>query len=242
MKKFLILPIFIFYCSTAFCGTSNSNDNRVVISFHFNEKGGSWTATSGKVGGVNTTLTGGATFVTGKFGGGVSFDGTSDGVVTTASSSAWGFTTAYTVIAWVKMSSAGAQDGTIAAGSQAGNPVDSGWSFHFDAPGKMTVCHWTVACVGRSLSISYNTWLRLGCVYDGTRLYYYVNGVSDESDALGNAVFTAAQTLKIGDQDTLTDFNGEIDEVILYDTALTSREMMNDYLQFRGNTKFNNEN
>ena len=74
-----------------------------------------------------------------------------------------------------------------------------------------------------------NTWSHLASTYDGTTLRLYVNGVQVASRAQTGAIATSSGTLTIGG-DALygQHFSGRIDEVRIYNSALSASEIQTD--------------
>lgn len=74
--------------------------------------------------------------------------------------------------------------------------------------------------------IPLNTFVHLAGTYDGAQVRLYVNGVLDASAALTGAIPTNNSPLRIGaDSNGLNQFNGLIDEVEIFNRALTQTEI-----------------
>lgn len=73
-------------------------------------------------------------------------------------------------------------------------------------------------------TLAMNTWQHLAVTYNGTNFVFYINGnaVTSVAGSLGPA---NAEALKIGDSGTCSGFVGLIDEVALYNRALTTNEI-----------------
>tara|TARA_R110002110_G_scaffold64529_1_gene178274 strand:- start:1450 stop:4344 length:2895 start_codon:yes stop_codon:yes gene_type:complete len=70
-----------------------------------------------------------------------------------------------------------------------------------------------------------NSWVHVVCVYDGTNTKIYKNGGVGTDGTLAAAITTTTSPFMIGRAETSTaygDFNGNIDEVATWNTALTS--------------------
>jgi hypothetical protein len=85
--------------------------------------------------------------------------------------------------------------------------------------------------IGTSVAQS-NTWYHIAMTYDGTNLKLYVNGVNEATTASGNPFtgystpeFIVGQTFGSIDGETVLFFDGQIDEVRVYDTALTQAQI-----------------
>ena len=74
--------------------------------------------------------------------------------------------------------------------------------------------------------LSDNTWTHLAMTWDGTQITGYVDGISVGSDAVGPGCgYTNSDGAQIGDAPGTQQFNGDIDDVRLYDRALSAAEI-----------------
>lgn len=75
--------------------------------------------------------------------------------------------------------------------------------------------------------IPQNTWTHLAATYDGVTIRLYVNGVQAGTRPFAGAVATSGGPLQIGGNHIWTDenFTGRIDEVRIYDRALSAAEI-----------------
>ena len=72
-------------------------------------------------------------------------------------------------------------------------------------------------------------WTHLAVTYDGANLRLYVNGVQTASRALTGSIVTTTGLLKIGGNAVSGEwFNGLIDEVRIYNRALTAAQIQTD--------------
>ena len=79
--------------------------------------------------------------------------------------------------------------------------------------------------------IQFNTWYHVAMTYDGSSLSLYVNGALDGSIAASGPIIPKPVPLRIGGASTGPwFFNGRVDEVSLYDRALTASEVQAIYL------------
>jgi glucose/arabinose dehydrogenase len=78
-------------------------------------------------------------------------------------------------------------------------------------------------------AIPTNAWTHLAATYDGTTLRLYVNGALVRSATVAGALVTSGGVLRIGGNAVWGErFNGYIDEVRLYNRALSAGEIAND--------------
>src|SRR5262245_43796922 len=85
-----------------------------------------------------------------------------------------------------------------------------------------------VGATGRS-AIALNTWVHLATTYDGTRLLTYVNGAQVASTSVTGSIVTSTQPLRIGGNAIWGEFfSGKIDELRIYNRALTAAQIQTD--------------
>ena len=73
------------------------------------------------------------------------------------------------------------------------------------------------------------TWTHLAATYDGANLRLFVNGVQTASRALTGSIVTTTGLLKIGGNSSYPEwFSGLIDEVRIYNRALTAAQIQTD--------------
>jgi hypothetical protein len=84
-------------------------------------------------------------------------------------------------------------------------------------------------------STTLDTWYHIAGVYDGTEMKLYINGVMDNFAAVTGDIKTNDAPLRIGKQfywaTAYSYWDGKIDEVKIYDRALTSTEIHDEYCQ-----------
>jgi hypothetical protein len=205
----------------------------LVAAYSFNEGSGTKvTDVSGH--NLNGTIVGATWTTGGKYGNALSFNGTSS-YVDLGNPAALQLTGSMTIEAWVKAAANPPDDGQIVAKSDG-----SGWQFKtspdtgphtfgMQVTGTSGTNSQRYSTTARSL----NTWYHIAGVYDATAgtLSVYVNGVLDNG-TLRNAVPTvqlnAAVNANIGRRTGGFYFNGIIDEVRIYSSALSQGEIQND--------------
>jgi hypothetical protein len=200
----------------------------LVAAYGFNE--GTGTTTADASGNGNVATLGGPTWTSqGKFGRALSFDGTND-LVTVADAPSLDLSTAMTLEAWVYPASISGWRtvlmkewnaayylyAAVSAGSVSGVPGTgvniSGWQEIYG-----------------SSSLPLNTWSHLAGTFDGATLRLYVNGQPVTSRALNGQVLTTANPLRVGGNTEWGEyFSGRIDEVRVYNRALSQAEIQSD--------------
>jgi methionine-rich copper-binding protein CopC len=194
----------------------------LVGAWNFNAGSGA-TAADSSGGGNNGTLNG-ATWSTGFFGGGLTFDGVND-LVTVNDSATLDLTNGMTLEAWVKPTSAGTWRSVIMKERSAGlayalyasNDAGSPESFVSIASDKSAAA---------TVAIPVNAWSHLATTFDGSLLKLIVNGtVVATRSAVGN-ITTSAGLLSFGGNSIWGEyFQGVIDEVRIYSRPLTEGEI-----------------
>ena len=79
-----------------------------------------------------------------------------------------------------------------------------------------------------SISLSTTEWSHVACIFDGSSMQLYVNGVLDNSVSFTDTIKVTTKKLLIGklrESDAAYAFNGNIADVRLYDSDLTSTEV-----------------
>jgi hypothetical protein len=196
----------------------------------FDESSGTTAADqSGK--GNNGTVTG-ATFVTGgRFNNALSFNGTSN-MVTVADSATLDLTTGMTIEGWVRPSTTGGWR-TAFVKEQPGNLVYGVYSNNgSNHPSAEVYVNGAVRTVEGSSALPTLTWSHLAATYDGATLRLYVNGTQAAQLAIAGSILTSNSPVRIGGNGIWPEyFAGQIDEVRIYNRALTASEIQSDMLR-----------
>ena len=160
-----------------------------------------------------------------KFGRAGGFDGTGDYVQVTDAGSL--DITNLTITAWIRARALGGRivDKITAATLNDGYMLDTNGS-------KLRFCG--ASCVSAGTTLSAATWYQAAVTYDGTNATFYVNGVPDGSGAVAS-VPTNAVNLRLGaDSAAANGFNGYLDNIKIYNRALTENEVMREYVSGPG--------
>jgi chitodextrinase len=208
--------------------TTASTVPELVAAYSFND--GSGTVAVDVSGTGNNGAIGTATWTTdGKFGGALSFSGSSKVVI--PDSASLDLTTGATLEAWVKPSA-----------------INSGWRdviykgndvYFLEATttssGGVPGAGAALAASGSSDNVygasplAVNTWAHLAMTFDGAVLRLYVNGVQVASSNLPGALATSSYPLEIGGDSIFGQyFQGVIDEVRVYNVARTPTQIQAD--------------
>jgi hypothetical protein len=207
----------------------------LVAAFGFNEGSG---ATVSDISGNanNGTITGAAWSAAGKFGGALSFDGTSN-LVTIADSASLHLSTAMTVEAWVNPAALGTVWRTIVLKEQTGELI---YSLYANTDTTRPSGNVFVAAEQETrgtAALALNTWTHVATTYDGTTLRIFVNGVQASSLAVTGGIKSSTGALRIGGNNIWGEFfSGLIDEVRIYNRALSAAELQTDMTTPVGST------
>jgi hypothetical protein len=220
--------------SASASGTTLPALPNLVAYYNFNE--GTGTIANDLSGNGNNGAITGATWTnSGKQGNALAFDG-SGGWVEVPDSPSLDLTTGVTLEAWVNQTPSSASDG---------------WAGFIVKEQSQDVCYglfstgagdWPAADVFTSgsaeqfiygpLQIPVSTWTHLATTYDGTTQSMYVNGALVASTPRTGTIVTASQPLHIGGDSIWGDYlNGMIDEVRIYNRALSQSEIQGDMQQ-----------
>jgi glucose/arabinose dehydrogenase len=199
----------------------------LVAAFSFDEGAGGSSADASGNGNVGTIN--GATWSTqGRFGGALSFNGT-DNTVRVPSSTSLNLSAAMTLEAWINPAAVQSDWRTIMQrqpdayflnASNSNGPLLPSGGGTFGA---------TTAYVSGSTASPVGVWTHVALTYDGATLKLYVNGVLANSQARTGTIQSGTNPLWIGGNSPYGEyFQGLIDELRIYNRALTQAEIQAD--------------
>jgi hypothetical protein len=198
----------------------------LVAAYGFDEATGT-TANDASGKGHTGTIDGPVRSAAGKFGGALSFDGVND-LVSIPDAADLDMTTGLTIEAWVDPSALTGwrtvvlkeATAAMAYGLYANNDTNRP-SGHVSTPSEVDT--------RGTAQLGLNTWTHLAVTYDGSALRLYVNGTQVSSRAVTGAIPASTQSLRIGGNTIWGEyFAGLIDEVRIYNRALSSTEIGSD--------------
>jgi hypothetical protein len=187
-------------------------------------------ATDGSGWGNHGTLTNGPTWIAGKYGNAVHFDGTDDHIAV-PDAAALDLGSSGTIEAWVKLDRLNRWHGIVAKGNANSNPahnyaleVNSGNRFQCILGNGSS----HVSAIATT-SVTTGQFVHVACVWNGAALQLYLNGALNVSVSTGLAPAANTAPLWIGqfggNKDRLA---GTIDEVRIYNRALSAAEIQTD--------------
>jgi chitodextrinase len=199
----------------------------LVAAYSFNE--GTGTSVADASGSGNTgTINGGATWVVaGKYGTALSFDGTND-VVVINNSSSLALTTRMTLEAWVFPTAAQSGWRTIM------QKETDAYFLHASGNGPLQptaggTFNGAVDYFASPSALAVNTWSHVALTWDGSIMRLYVNGVEVANHARTGTLQSTTAPLRIGGNSPYGEFFlGRIDEVRIYNRALSAAEIQTD--------------
>ena len=207
--------------------TAGSAPAGLVAAYGFNEGTGT-TAADSSGNGRSGTLTGATWSASGKFGGAVQFDGVNDWV-TVADAAALDFSSAFTVEAWVNSSDATGYR-TVAL-KESTNGLAYALYAHDTGPnpgGYINVGGLDVG-VGSGTPVTPNTWTHVALTYDGTTMRLYKDAVQAGSRGEAGTLISTTGALRFGGNGPWGEwFAGRLDEIRLYNRALSVTEIQTD--------------
>ena len=221
----------------SYTATFNASTPAPVAAYGFNEGSGT-TLTDSSGHGLNGTVSGATWTTAGKYGGALSFNGSSN-YVDLGNATPWALTGSATWSAWVYATGTPADDGQIISKS-GGASGTVGWqlktspdtgphTFAVSVSGDGSTPVQRYSTTVRQL----NTWYYVAGVYDAVAqtLHIYVNGVLDDGVLRGvvpSAQFNPAVNTAIGRRTGGFYFQGRIDDVRVYSTALSQAQIQAD--------------
>jgi RHS repeat-associated protein len=196
----------------------------LVAAYGFDE--GSGTSVADSSGNSNGGTVSGASWTTsGRFGKALDFDGTND-KVSVADSNSLDLTNGMTVSAWVKPDTLGGYR-TVVMKERGSNlsyalygGTDTSNRPAVELPGNQRLAPSAVAT---------GSWTHLAGTYDGANMRIFVNGVEVSSEPETMTITTSSNPLSIGGNTPWGEyFDGLIDEVRVYNRALSQSEIQTD--------------
>ena len=175
----------------------------------------------------NGTVSGATRIATNFFGRALKFDGKDDWVTVNATSKL-NLTTAMTLEAWVfPTTTSGVQDILIKEGSNVDiyNLYARNWRGRPESNAFLGGTN----RVAEGTALPANVWTHVAGTYDGTTLRLFINGVQTASTPISGPIATSTGPLRIGGNSLWGEFfQGYIDEVRVYNRALTQPEIVAD--------------
>jgi hypothetical protein len=205
-------------------------NNGLVAAYSFNA--GAGTTVSDGSGNANNGVISGATWTPlGRYGAALSFDGVNDWVTVTDAASL-DLTTGMTLEAWVYPTVSPTAWRTVVA-KEGTSPVIAYFLHASSLSADQPAMGIRIGGVEQQLKggarLTANVWTHLAATYDGATLRLYVNGAQVASRAQSGAIVATTSPLRIGGNGIWGEyFQGRIDEVRIYNRALSQAEIQSD--------------
>jgi hypothetical protein len=204
----------------------------LVAAYGFNETSGT-TATDSS--GLNNsgTLNGATRTATAKFGNALSFNGTSN-YVSIPDASSLDLTTGMTLEAWVRPSNLTGWKTVMVkerstSFTYALSANNNNTTVANQRPDARVRTNGSTKTITGTSKLALNTWTHIATTYDGATFKLFINGVQVQSSAVTGLITTTTNPLDIGGSPVLGQyFTGQIDEVRIYNRALTTTEIQTD--------------
>jgi hypothetical protein len=200
----------------------------LVAAYAFNEGSGA-TVVDGSGNGNHGTISGATRTSSGQYDAALDFDGSNDSV-TVADSSSLDLTSGMTVEAWVRpLTTSGWR--TVVLKERPGDVVYALYSSNNDngRPTSRVRVNGSNVSVNGTSRLTTSVWTHLATTFDGSNLRLYVNGSLVATRVASGTILTSANPLRIGGSSALGRwFRGRIDEVRVYNRALTASEIQSD--------------
>ena len=226
LRVVIALAVVAFPLMFTAAGPGGAASTGLVASYAFDE--GSGTQAGDSSGNSRTGTISGATWVTGRYGSGLSFDGVNDSVSLPALGTF--YNSGFTLEAWVQKQ--GPKVDVAAVGSWAGGSANGGpmvWVHHQVGRYHLTLTRTASNYLDSGQAPAVGQWQHLAATFDGTTARFYVNGVETANRAFTGNVGDS-NVWRIGAYGPTAGgfFDGIIDEVRIYNRAITPAEVQSD--------------
>jgi hypothetical protein len=198
----------------------------LVAAYGFEESGGTALDSSGR---GNTGTIREATRVAGRFGQGLQFDGVNDWI-TVNDADSLDLSSGMTIEAWVKPSLLTGWRTILMKESATG--LAYGLYANNDTNRPSVNVHAAGGAeqdIRGTATLSTTAWTHVAATHDGSTLRLYVSGTQVATRAFASALAATSQPLRIGGNAVWNEwFSGQLDEVRVYNRALTAAEIVTD--------------
>ena len=198
-----------------------------VGAWGFDEPNGT-TVTDASGRGNTGTISGATRTTSGRFGSALTFDGVND-LVTVPDSAALDLTNRATLEAWVYPSALGSDWRTILLKEQPGQLV-YGLTPTTTSTGRAATCSPPATCRRTARApCALNAWTHVAMTWDGTTQRLFINGTQVATRAVAGTLPNSTGALRFGGNNVWSEwFAGRLDEIRIYNRALTAAEISAD--------------
>lgn len=227
---FILSAGIFFIAPHAHAAVISKAPNNLGLAGYWSFDDGNGTLAGDSSGNRNTGTTTATTWITGKRGKALSFNGSSS-IVDVASSTVFNMGSTVSLSSWFYINSWTNWAGIVGKS----NATEGVYVMHLSPTGNKlrfsynSVSPWTVNVVDSTSVIPVGTWVHAVITYDGTNVRFYINGKLDSTTNIGAISFDACPACKVSmGQDPPGSnefFNGKIDDVRIYSRALSATEI-----------------
>ena len=223
----VILTIVLSLVSTGLTAAAHAAPAGLVAAYSLDE--GSGTSVADASGNGNAgTISGAIWTSSGKYGNALAFRADDSARVTIPNSGSLQLTTGMTLEAWVNPSAAGNVWRDVMMKGNDNYYLESSSSRASKPVAGMVIGSTHVSANGTA-ALAQNTFTHLAATYDGTAIRLFVNGTEVSSRAASGSIVTSTSPLQIGSDSTFGQyFDGTIDEIRVYNAALTQSQIQTD--------------
>jgi hypothetical protein len=216
--------------------TVNNNDPAGLVAAYGMDEGAGTMVDDSSINANNGTASS-ATWTTGEYGNALQFTGASGSDVTIKDSSTLDLTKGLTLEAWVNPSTlanstSSGWDAAVAKDNTSSTANDISYALYAaNGTGTPPALHLLLGNdvgVQGTQVLSLNTWTFLTGTYDGSTMNLYVNGTLVASRSISGTIKTTTDPLHIGGDWDSEMFTGIIDNVRIYNIALTASQIQTD--------------
>jgi hypothetical protein len=206
---------------------NNTAAPSLIASYNFNE--GSGTSLTDRTGRGHTGAVANATWAAGNTGGALAFNG-STSLVTIADANDLDLTSAMTLEAWVKPAAAAPNWRTILMKERTGGLT---YALYGDNAASRPTGYMSISSSDRSVTgptaLAADTWTHVAVTYGSGTFRLYVNGTEVATAASTGNMAASTGALRMGGNNIWGEFfTGSIDDVRIYNRALTAAEVATD--------------
>jgi len=205
----------------------------LAAGWSFNEASGT-SATDSSGNNNAATLVNGVLRTTGNYGGGLTFDGVNDYLTVPNSPSLDISGTGLTLSMWINPQALSGGDSVVLGKFWNATMTSPYYQYGLELAGG-TVPVFYVGTTSGVLSASMgsalvlNQWSYLAVVFDGSQVKFYLNGALVTTASLPATITARSNPFRLGaDNNTQQFFKGSLDEVRIYNRALTAQEILTD--------------
>lgn len=235
MNKYIILILFL--VSNLYAGQVSSLSNGLVLLLHMNENANTGIYNSIQNSITSGTITG-ASWVTGKFGNALSFDG--NDYVTILDDPSFDLINGYTFMVWIYPTTLGAANQIINQWATAG----TGWQFVLSGA-YLAITNrdgTSSSVIDNTTKLTTNKWYCICGVYTGGTAglngFLYVNGKLVKSGTLSKTPAASSSRVCIGYEPSTFYFIGIMDEIAIWNRGLSHGEIQYLYNQGVGKCSY----